>query len=1473
VSGKQVPEIRVNPIQNALSQFDSMPLGLVFAIIGLIDSAYGLRYESGLFSVLIHGDPLWMVQFFEFILSSMFILNYGLNNLEGYKKIGLGLASPIIIILVFMFCIDQLFVGQESTASTTFNISSVIFSGLYWAAAYLSISVGLTLIYKVQRFGNFAQAEMMLLGAYIGFTMMWSPFFYTLIEGKKVLNIDVDTDEIITWDLFFWACVSGFVITGFFGVIIDKLVYSRFRKKNATPQVMMIASLGVAMILRGLLYLRYNASTYLFVPDKDWRMRTSKFEFSSEDSPFLSLGPLGEIRWPDWLNQTMRLRFGTRTSEQNKDDMDPTACTEAGKEEVSSSSWSDSENFVDANGNGQYDSSELFIDANGNGQYDLNEFLVDGNFNGLYDDGEAFTDNNGNGIWDDGICTIIESLSFREISDSDYFLQYTKAGLIFGVFASVILLLFLLNLSRLGKQMRAVADNPHLAASSGINVEGIHATTAFLAAGVSGFGGVLFGMYTRVNPEVGLSILLPAFAVIVLGTLGSVRGALIASLIVGLVRAISETALFGIGPALDRPSYSEFGEAMPYIFLIGVLMIMPKGLGNALENWKIERARDGKGSIFNLFNLFIFSFYLICWKITGDWFAAIALVAIIFFWILLLKSIKYNRFEGIINLPEIPYLGSQFKLFTDSQKFGILAVSILQVVLVSILDIQTSGSGTLYLIIDYIFFILTLIGLVLIYSSIISLMDNLNNIFSSSGEITYNQRNKLLVSGFSLILIFYGVDYLVNGSGIIYLVLDVLFLALQASGILLLFFTVYLSKNQLYLRFKNLDELITSQPEIRKWLLICASLFGVSVILFMDQITSGSGFLYYMVDLLYLILLVIGLSLTILVLFRAKSEIIHRINPFLVFSALLLLKYEPLIEPSSVRDTESTLYVTELAYLLLVLSFNDIYRIFFKAIEPLREIYEKGIREFGREFKIPVFALGFILLFFKSWILGPVLIVYSSNSLMSLISDFKNNQLEALSGKDQSGKEGLLGSFRDSTAFILMSNFTRKLFNTTVDFIRKHFPYGRESEKGSWLIFTLFLIVLIYVSWWLPSITSFTKSMQISRIIILVCIFSILSFSLNLHTGMTGMTNFGIIFFAGIGAITLGILTIDEEICNLTTGVCFETGGYGWSPLRGLVAAILVSGLAGWLLAYPTANLRMDYFAIVTISLGEIVRISMKAEPLLRAGTGTTAIGITQYALPFEEWWISSMDESVGRWLRLENQEGIIQAAPYSVLLAVIALASFIFIWMLLEKIISSPWGRILRAIREDEEVTMHHGHDVFRHKAMSLALGGAIAGFGGAIWAWLNMSILDDFINPINSTFLIWAAFVVGGRGNNRGMIIGAYIIVLTEFVFNLMVLARGDVDSQFHNSVSGVDEFFAWFVLDVIGLFNSDLSIIEPFGSVNPELLKINLVYLKLVMIGLVILVSLLFSSKGLVPEVPKRPTNPVDISTIKQKQERVV
>ena len=348
--------------------WDSIPAHLKFAFLVLFDASLGLRYESGILSLLVYGDPLWILQFFEFVLSSMYILHWLLNNLQGRVGTLAVISAPIAILLSFAFCLEQLFVGQEGTATTTFNLTSTFFSGLYWAAAYLAIAVGLTLTYKVQRFGNFAQAEMMLFGAYVGFTMMWSPFFYTLVEGEKVLNIDVKKDEVLTWDLLFWACVTAFILTGLLGVLIDRLVYRRFRKNNALPQAMMIASLGVAMMLRGILYIRYGADQYLFVPDIDWRLSTSRTEFSEESVPSL----FGIDIWPGWMNQTMRLRFGVRTAENSYGGMDQTSCAELGKPDDFSSSW----------------------DATS------------------------------------GLCNVTEFLSFREMDDTTYFLQHTKAALI-----------------------------------------------------------------------------------------------------------------------------------------------------------------------------------------------------------------------------------------------------------------------------------------------------------------------------------------------------------------------------------------------------------------------------------------------------------------------------------------------------------------------------------------------------------------------------------------------------------------------------------------------------------------------------------------------------------------------------------------------------------------------------------------------------------------------------------------------------------------------------------------------------------------------------------------------------------------------------------------------------------------------------------------------------------------------------------
>ena len=104
------------------------------------------------------------------------------------------------------------------------------------------------------------------------------------------------------------------------------------------------------------------------------------------------------------------------------------------------------------------------------------------------------------------------------------------------------------------------------------------------------------------------------------------------------------------------------------------------------------------------------------------------------------------------------------------------------------------------------------------------------------------------------------------------------------------------------------------------------------------------------------------------------------------------------------------------------------------------------------------------------------------------------------------------------------------------------------------------------------------------------------------------------------------------------------------------------------------------------------------------------------------------------------------EPAPYIFLLMIISLLCVAVVWKLLSTFISSPWGRVLKSIREDEEVAQHHGHDILTHKAASLALGAAIAALAGAIWAWKLTGFEPSFMAPARSTFLVWAAFIIGG-------------------------------------------------------------------------------------------------------------------------------
>ena len=156
------------------------------------------------------------------------------------------------------------------------------------------------------------------------------------------------------------------------------------------------------------------------------------------------------------------------------------------------------------------------------------------------------------------------------------------------------------------------------------------------------------------------------------------------------------------------------------------------------------------------------------------------------------------------------------------------------------------------------------------------------------------------------------------------------------------------------------------------------------------------------------------------------------------------------------------------------------------------------------------------------------------------------------------------------------------------------------------MLFALLMAILLIFLLWLPISESddfrWKKVLQSSNVLLTLSIFVLMAFSLNLHTGYTGMVNFGVIFFVGVGAITVGILTAPERL-----------HGYGWDILPATIMGMALAAFFGWALAYPTARLRTDYFAIVTISLGEILRILLAGEPLLRVGSVGNALGISAY--------------------------------------------------------------------------------------------------------------------------------------------------------------------------------------------------------------------------------------------------------------------
>ncbi|WP_411890346.1 branched-chain amino acid ABC transporter permease [Yoonia sp. SDW83-1] len=307
---------------------------------------------------------------------------------------------------------------------------------------------------------------------------------------------------------------------------------------------------------------------------------------------------------------------------------------------------------------------------------------------------------------------------------------------------------------------------------------------------------------------------------------------------------------------------------------------------------------------------------------------------------------------------------------------------------------------------------------------------------------------------------------------------------------------------------------------------------------------------------------------------------------------------------------------------------------------------------------------------------------------------------------------------------------------------------------------------------------------------------------------IVGFFTFRAVFDPGVAAV--------EAVNPAATGYL---GGLGLPVLLAWPVGGLLAAGAAWIIGKTALGLRSDYLAIATLGIAEIIIAIMKNEDWLGRGV-KNVIGLPR-PVPFEVDLQSDpvfVERAISLGLDPVTASTLYTKLAYGVLFAIVLI---ILLW-LAQRALNSPWGRMMRAIRDNEVAAEAMGKDVTARHLQIFILGSAICGIAGAMMTTLDGQLTPGTYQPLRFTFLVWVMVIVGGSGNNFGAVLGGMLI------------------------------WWLWVMVEPLGLGLMDfIASGLPDGSNLKDTLIDGAAHMRLLTMGLILLLVLRFSPRGLIPE----------------------